>query len=358
MEIQNLHNQEIGKVFEPAIQNTPDTGHNVRLTSAELANLWAAYMHSSLKRCTVKYFLAKVEDKEIRLVLEFAMHLAEQHLQTISELYRREKHPIPTGFTDKDVNPDAPRLFSDTFFLAMIEHIAMIKLSGYATALLMAARKDVRQYFAEFVASAAELYNRATDLLLAKGMYMRAPYIPVPDQVNFARKQTFLTGFSGERRTIDAIEISHIFTRMKTNALRITLFEGFSKVAESKQIRDYMIRGKEIATKHVKILNSLLLENNLPAPMTWDPGVFDSSASPYSEKFMTEKIRTFNVLEIAEYGKALSVCMRHDISVTFLRLMTEVGKYAEDGLNILIDNGWMEESPQAPGPDHNKKKMH
>lgn len=29
------------------------------------------------------------------------------------------------------------------------------------------------------------------------------------------------------------------------------------------------------------------------------------------------------------------------------RLMAEIGKFAEDGLTILIDNGWLEKPPQA-----------
>ncbi|MEW9673695.1 DUF3231 family protein, partial [Ammoniphilus sp. 3BR4] len=29
----------------------------------------------------------------------------------------------------------------------------------------------------------------------------------------------------------------------------------------------------------------------------------------------------------------------------------EVGQYAEDGVNIMIDNGWMEQPPTAPSRD-------
>lgn len=38
---------------------------------------------------------------------------------------------------------------------------------------------------------------------------------------------------------------------------------------------------------------------------------------------------------------------RHDLTVTFARFTVEIGKYSDDGLNILINNGWLEE-PHNP----------
>ena len=356
MEIQNHPEQGINRGYEPAIPYTPETEQNIRLTSAELGNLWAAYMNSSLKKSYVKYFLAKVEDTEIRSVLEYALHVAEKHLQTISEIYRREKHPIPQGFTGQDVNLDAPRLFSDTLFLTIMEFMAEMRLNGYSTALPMAARADIREYFTECLASAAELYNKVSSVMLSKGLYMRAPYIPVPDNVDFVQKQNFLTGFLGDRRPLTSIEISHVFSRIKTNSLRKSLFTGFSQVAKSEQVRRYMARGQEMATKHIKILSSVLLENDLPAPMAWDSGVMDSTISPFSDKLSMEIIRNYNVVEIGNYGKAFASSLRHDITATFVRLMTEVGNYSEDGVNILIDHGWLEEPPQANNGDAPAKK--
>ncbi|MFZ5645337.1 MAG: DUF3231 family protein [Bacillota bacterium] len=351
MEIQNPDKMGTDREIDSAIHNQLEAKQNIRLTSAELANLWAAYMNSSLKKCFVKYFLAKVEDAEIRSVLEYALLIAERHLQTISEIYKREEHPFPQGFTDQDVNLDAPRLFSDTFFLTFMEFMAEIRLNGYATALPMAARADIREYFTGCLASAAELYNRVAGVMLTKGVYVRAPYIPVPDNVDFVQKQNFLTGFLGVRRPLTSIEISHIFSRIKTNSLKKSLFTGFSQAANSEQVRRYMVRGQEIAEKHIKILSSILMENDLPAPMAWDSGVMDSTISPFSDKLMMQKTRNYDVVEMVNYGKALAASMRHDLTATFVRLMTEIGDYSEDGVNILIDNGWMEEPPQANNRD-------
>lgn len=324
---------------------------NVGLNSAELANLWANYMSSSLKEYVVKYFLDKVEDKEVRSVLEYALHIARQHIQTMTDIYKRENHPIPRGFNHEDVDLNAPRLFSDPFILSYIEYMAEIRINGYATALPMSARGDIRKYFTECMASAAELYNMTSSLMLSKGVYLRAPQIPIPEKVDFVKNQSFLTGFLGDRRPLSSIEISHIFARAKANSLRKTLLTGFAQVAKSKQIGDYMIRGKDIADKHIEVMVSLLAKNGLTMPATWDSGVMQTNVAPFSERLMSQNIRTFNAMEIGNYGKALSVSLRHDVAAVITRLLAEVGKYTEDGVNILIDNGWLEEPPQAADPE-------
>jgi len=47
------------------------------------------------------------------------------------------------------------------------------------------------------------------------------------------------------------------------------------------------------------------------------------------------------------YGTAIAMCMRHDLQADFLRLAAEVAKYGADGINMMIENNWMEQPPQA-----------
>lgn len=50
---------------------------------------------------------------------------------------------------------------------------------------------------------------------------------------------------------------------------------------------------------------------------------------------------------IGNYGVSSSLSLRADIIANYARLTGEIALYAEDGANILIDNGWMEQPPQA-----------
>lgn len=91
--------------------------HHIRLTSSEVGGLWANYIADSMFVCVYRYFLAKVEDSEIKKILQHSLDLSQQHVQVVTRIFKEEGHAIPLGFTENDVNVDAPRLFSDEFFL-------------------------------------------------------------------------------------------------------------------------------------------------------------------------------------------------------------------------------------------------
>jgi hypothetical protein len=319
---------------------------NVRITSSELANLWASWMESSIKERIISYFLRTVEDKDVKQILEYTLGIAKKHLNIISQIYSRENHPTPIGFTDEDVDLKAPRLFSDSAILFFIEELTRSRLEGYSTAIYMCTRTDIRKYFTECVADPAEIYNRVVSAMLSKGLYIRPPYIPVPENIDFAKKQSYLSGFLGKQRPLNSIEISHLFSELQRNLQRNAMCIGFSQVARSEQVQRYMEKGKEIASIHVKTFSSLLMNNNLPVSMTWDSGVTESKISPFSDKLMMQQIRSSNVVLSASYGRALSV-VRHDLMVVFLQLQAEILKFLEDGLKIIIENGWFEKPPQA-----------
>lgn len=329
-----------------SISNVIEAERNVSLTSSELSVLWSSWMESSIKERFVAYFLRIVEDRDVKQILDYTLGIAKKHLNIISEIYSRENHPIPVGFTDDDVNLEAPRLFSDSAILYFLEELTRSRLDGYSTALYMSTRTDVRKYFTECVADPAEIYNRTVSAMLSKGIYMRPPHIPVPDKIDFAKKQSYWAGYLGKQRPLNSIEISHIFIGLQRNIQREAMLTGFCQVARSGQVRSFMKRGKDIAAKHIKIFSALLMKNNLPVSMSWDLGVTESKTSTFSDMLMMQEAIFSSVLLIASYGKALPV-IRTDLMADFSRLLAETFKFKKDGMGIIIENGWFEEPPQA-----------
>ncbi|MEW9673309.1 DUF3231 family protein [Ammoniphilus sp. 3BR4] len=324
-----------------------ETKHNIQLTSAELGALWTQYLNDTMATCVLKYFLNKVEDSEIKPVVEDALSLAEKHTKTISDIFTHEKHPIPIGFTKDDVNVDAPRLFSDGLILMYIRNMAMAGMGAAAAAIGVSARSDVSDFFMEIIASVTETHNKSRKVLLSKGLYVRHPFISIPEKVDFVKKQGFLTGFFGERRPLIATEITHLFNNVHTNAMGKGMCLGFAQTAKTQEIKDYMVRGMKIAQKHMEILQSILAESDLPAPVSWDQHVMDSTVPPFSEKLMMFHTTALSALGMGNYGLAMSVSVRRDLSAHYQRLIQEILQYSEDGANIMIDYGWMEEQPQA-----------
>jgi hypothetical protein len=323
------------------------TDHNVRLTSAEMASLWTTYMNDSMAICVLKYFLAKVEDSEIHPLIELALKTSENHVEKIKTVFESENHPIPVGFTDEDVNLNAPRLFADTYFLYYLRNMAKFGLAAYGLALSTAAREDTMNFFSEALAQSSALQMKVSRCMLSKGIYIRPPYISTPEKVDFVKKQSFLTGWFGDQRTLLGVEIAHIYLNLTNNALGKALIMGFSQVAQSEEVRKYMKRGFQLAAEQIKILQSIMNKEHLPSPMTWDTDVMDSKAAPFSDKLMMFHTIALAGAGIANYGGGMSISLRRDLVSLYGRLMAESGQYAEDGVNIMINQGWLEEQPQA-----------
>ncbi|MEH7086950.1 DUF3231 family protein [Neobacillus drentensis] len=325
---------------------------NIKLTSAEISQLWSAYMNDSLSICVLKYFLAKAEDPEIRLVVEYALGLAEAHIKKLTVIFKGEKFPIPYGFKEEDVDITAPRLFSDPYFLYYLLQWSSLGLEAYSISLSLATRSDVFDYFSECIDDSKKLLKKTGDVLLSKGLYIRAPYVTTPEKVDFIRKQNFLTGWFGERRSLTTLEVTNLYANLQRNVLAMATFIGFSQVAKSKEVGRFIARGKEIASKHIEIYSSILIENALPASVSWDNQVLDSTVSPFSDKLMMFHVNGLAAGAIGYYGTSLSTSSRRDLSTHYLRFLGEVLKYTEDAANIMIDNGWMEQPPKVV--DHDK----
>ncbi|WP_163538239.1 DUF3231 family protein [Gracilibacillus sp. YIM 98692] len=329
-----------------------DTPHNnVKLTAAELSQIWGTYQYDTLSKCLLQYFSATVEDPNIKDIVQHGLELSQSHIAKLTAFFHNENCPVPQGFTDADVNVGAPQLYSDSYILYFMHQLGKLGINAFSVAVALSARSDIHAYFSNCLSEFTNLHKMATDLLLNKGLYIRPPHLPTPEKVEFVNKQSFLTGWFGNRRPLVSLEITNLYENIQRNALGVPTLIGFSQVASSKKVRQYMVRGKEIAAKHVEIFGSILREDDLPVPMSWDMEVTDSTVSPFSDKLMMFLTTGLISIGMGYYGTSMATTMRRDIQAHYSRLTSEIGKYAEDGANIMIDNGWMEYPPQAPDRD-------
>ena len=89
---------------------------NLRLTSTEVGTLWFGYMGDSMAARTLQYFLEKARDKDVRPLVELALSVSEQHIQSLAQIFRTEEMAVPMAYTSADVDVKAPPLFSDVFY--------------------------------------------------------------------------------------------------------------------------------------------------------------------------------------------------------------------------------------------------
>ncbi|WP_273124578.1 DUF3231 family protein [Metabacillus sp. HB246100] len=320
---------------------------HLKLTSAEIGSLWTTYMTESSVIPVLSYFQQTVEDSEIKDIVSKTLTKSKEHVKTLTELFKLEKHPVPQGFSMEDVNLAAPRLFSDTYMLIFIRNLGKAGIAAHGMALSMSARKDVRDLFFLYLKEAADIEDQAKEVMLSKGVFIRPPYIDSPSEVTFVEKQSFLRGWLGERRTLTGAEIAHIFLNYSNNTGGKALLLGFAQTAQSEELRNHFIRGIDIARTIITKLRTLLEESTLSAPMTWDTEITNSTVAPFSDKLMLFHVSSLNAIGIGNIGGSLALSLRKDIAAKYFIILKEIGLYAEDSANLLIKNGWFERPPQA-----------
>ncbi len=316
-----------------------------------MSNLWSQYINDSALKHVINYFLAHVDDEEVRSILVKALKSANQHIDFLIEFFNREGFPTPIGFTENDVNAEAPRLFSDIFYLYYLSHMSIIGMQSGGLAISTVSREDIVQFFKNVTQDATVLNCDIKKMMQEKGIHNRPPYIPIPKEAKFVRDQDYLGKMFGKQRVINSVELTHIFLNIQTNTIGNSLIVAFAQVCQSEEVLGYFVRGKEISQKHKMVFSQILETNDIPSPSMWDTAVMDSTVSPFSDKLMLFQITAMSAAGIGNYGVALAASPRRDIGLKYARLLTEISLYAEDGANIMIKNGWLEEPPQAPDRD-------
>lgn len=332
-------------------------GKQTRLTSAEIAQLWAQYMTDSASICIFSHFAEKADDHEIKAVVKYALKLSKTHIEKVALLCRQDKHAVPSGFkVEEDVDLSAPKLYTDDFIIEFIHQTARAGLTSYGAALSLALRDDITKHFMDCLSETMQLYKMAKELLVSKGLYIKSPTIPEMKEVDHVSRQGFVWDVFGEKRRLNVIEITNLYADFQRNALGMATLTGFSQVASSKEIKKYLMRGVEIADKHLKLFANKLEESDLSVPTTWASEITESTTHTFSEKLMMFFTTELISLSITYYGLAVSSSPRVDLGVMYNRLSGEVQLFAEDGFNILIKNKWLEQPPMAPDREKLAKK--
>lgn len=159
------------------------------LTSAEMGKLWAMYVGNTMSKCILSYYLKCVENQDIKNIVNNALNLSESFIQIIKDIFLHENFPIPIGFTEEDVNLDAPRLFFDEFYLHYLKYAGKAGMGLYSIAIPLVTRNDVREFFTDSLQSTVKLINEVNITLMDKGFLMSPPTIPIPLKADFVKNK-------------------------------------------------------------------------------------------------------------------------------------------------------------------------
>ncbi|MBB6451747.1 hypothetical protein HNQ94_000168 [Salirhabdus euzebyi] len=321
--------------------------HNPDLTSSELAAIWSSYMGDSLNVCVMKHFLKTVADEEIKEVIQFSKSLSEKHLDTLRSIFEKENIPIPQGYSDSDVNELAPKLFSDIFYLRYLQMMGRNGAQLNGTVLGTTYRDDIREFYTGTTSESVQLYNKVVDLMKAKGVLIRSPYIAYNSERKFVDDPTFFVGhFMKKKRPLLAVEITHLANNIEMNYVGRTLVDGFAQVVHSKEIREHMQEGYILANEIINTLEKFLKMEHISTPVSPDSNLSNSTVAPFSEKLMLGVNTMLSAISIGSLGLGVGASVRSDLITEYAQLIVRVGRFSVDTGNIAIKHRWLEKPPQ------------
>lgn len=294
----------------------------------------------------LSYFLEKVEDEDIKSVIQFALDIAKFVVSETSNFFKNENLPHPKGFSNEDVDLNAPKLYSDSFMLAFIENMGKVGVTAHGISLSISARKDVRDLFTKTTKDTMSLFSMSVETALSKGIFIRSPRIDVQNEVEYVQTKKYFSPFY--KGVLNVIEIIHIFENTKTNTVGERICKSFAQTTKSKEIQSYMQRERQISQNHLKILAKTLQDSDINPPMGSKFFITNSTTPVFSDRLMMFLMSVLTATGNGNYSTVSTASMRYDLALNFQRMAIESALYAQDGTYIMIQNGWLEEPPKAP----------
>lgn len=317
-------------------------------TAGEIANIWTFIVSNEAQLCLLEHWLYHAEDKELKELLQRSKNVANQIIEQGKALYLKAGFPEPIGYSlDKDVVPDAPRLMTDKLVLVMLQILSEYGVYGYGLAFGKITTPQVLSYLEDCLNKAVELYKLNTEINAKKGYNATPIFIPRPNKSEYVQEKSFLAGWFGEQRPLNALEIDGLLFSLRGVMLAKIFLMAFSQIAKDPELKQFCRRGKQLTGKRVERLQSLNATEDLSFQPTYETEVTNSTVSPFSDKLIMFEALSITQVAIARYGNALSSVVRRDLGTLFAKYIIETGTYLDDGLKISIDKQWFEQPPLA-----------
>jgi hypothetical protein len=322
--------------------------NKLKLTSSEIGTLWGEYVNGTLIDVVNRYMVSIIEDELIKAIFESAIKTFEKQKKQIVSFIENEGFPVPIGFTESDLFNGKQRLFTDIFCLNYLHVMTLHGLLGHSTSLAVSVRKDLREFYDSCDNDAKKMYHQTIELLLEKGNFQRDPLFYPAKNPEYISSQDFLDGFFGKGRKLAATEIISISLNLKKSIMAKTLSIAFSQVAQTKEVRKFLVDSEKTADGQIKTFTKIMQTDNLPVPKSWETEVTTSTDSPFSDKLMLYHIGFLFQAAQNYHGAGLATAMRTDLVAAYEGTILKNLMVTKKWYNLMVQNKWLEQPPLAP----------
>lgn len=319
------------------------------ISSSEIGTLWLTYQEKALIIRFLEYFLEKSNEQEARNILGGLWQNLDFYIKKMENIFQEEGITVPVAFTKEDVNLEAPKLYDNGFDILMLRVFKELSMGMYTINMNMSYREDIITLYKDLTEMTQSTYRIATYYLLDKGLLAASPNVTHPKETEFVKGKSYLNGFNPFKhpRALSDIELGILHQGIESNSIGMQLITGFAQVANNKKVQKYFIKGKEIAKKQIETYTGILLKNDMQPSVRIGSHVTQSQVAPFSDKLMMYCVYLLNGFGLVGGSFGTVFTLRNDISVKTAMVAKDIFLYTNEGIDLMIKNGWMEEPPQT-----------
>lgn len=321
---------------------------------SEVGSLWQTYQEKTLIMRFLEYFIEKADDPQARNILGGLWQELDFYVKELEHLFSEQGMVRPVGFTSEDVNLEAPKLYDNGFDIMFLRILKEVSMGLYTLGINMAYNKKVMSIYEGLTTVTQKIYKLSTCYLLERGILSLPPKVTMPKKTEFIKSKKYMEGFKliGDKRPLNDLEVGIIHHNLEVNNIGMQLIIGFAQCAQNKEVKQYFLKGKELAKKQIKVMEELLLEGDVQLSATSGATITTSTVPPFSDRLMMHCIYILNGFGLIGSGTGGFFSLRNDLAMKTLLLAKDVYFYAQEGIDIKIKKGWFEEPPQMEDRPH------
>jgi hypothetical protein len=318
------------------------------ISSSEIGTLWLTYHEKTLILRMLEYFIKHADDDEARNILGSLWQSLNYFVMEIEKIYQQQGIVYPVGYTKEDVNLEAPKLFDNGFDIMFVRILKEISMGLYTININLAYNADVAKIYKGLTNITQDIYMLSTEYLLRKGILTLPPKVIMPKTTEFIKSKNYMSGLNpfGGKRALNDIEIGFLHHGIEANNIGLQLITGFAQCAKNEKVKQYFVKGKELAKKQIKEMTDILMESDVQFSATSGSTVTSSTIAPFSDRLMMGCVYFLNGFAVVGTSFGMFFTLRNDIHMKTALLGKDIYFYGQEGLEIMIKNGWLEEPPQ------------
>lgn len=315
-------------------ENKPD------LSSTELGALWLTYHKKTLILRMLEYFIQHAEDQQSESLMSDLHNELLQKVNKIKTLFENEGASVPIGFTEKDVNLKAPKLWDHGFNVMFSRVLKEISVGMYVLHLTMSYRKDVIELYEELFRMSGTYYRYFTDYLIGKNLLSCPNYVNMPKSADYITDKDYAKGTDilGDKRTINTVEYGYLYHGMETNVIGMKLMEGFVQTTKDEDLKKYFEKGRKIAKEQVEDINKKLFDENIQSPLMPAGTLGSSTEAPFSDKLMIFCNYLLTGLQMGAAGFGTGFSMRNDLQAKNAVFGKDIFQYQREGVQLMMSD--------------------